>query len=78
LCVKAPVQRTPTQSSGGTADACDGTLAIDFLDYLATHPSALGQPMAAGVICNAQTWFRDPPAPGTTNLSDGLQWTMCP
>jgi hypothetical protein len=27
---------------------------------------------------NAQAWFRDPPAPGTTNLSNGLQFTMCP
>jgi hypothetical protein len=34
--------------------------------------------MLAGTICDAQCWYRDPPAPGTTNLSDALQWTMCP
>lgn len=78
LCVKAPVQRTPADSSGGTAGACDGAFSIDFLDYLATHPTALGQPFSAGVCVNAQAWFRDPPAPGTTNLSNGLQFTTCP
>jgi hypothetical protein len=25
-----------------------------------------------------QAWFRDPPAPGTTNLSNGLQFRTCP
>jgi hypothetical protein len=78
LCVKSPVQRTPSASSGGTADACDGALSIDWLDYLATHPGALGNPFSAGAGVWAQAWFRDPPAPGTTNLSDGLTWTMCP
>jgi hypothetical protein len=32
----------------------------------------------AGEVVNAQTWFRDPSAPGTTNLSGGLEWTMVP
>jgi tetratricopeptide (TPR) repeat protein len=78
LCVKAPVQRTPPESSGGTAGACDGSFSIDFLSYLSTHPGALGQPFAAGQCVHAQTWFRDPPAPGTTNLSNGLQFTTMP
>lgn len=78
LCVKAPVQRTPSDNSGGTAGLCDGAFSIDFLDYLATHPAALGQPFQVGTRVHAQTWFRDPPAPGTTNLSNGLQFTTLP
>lgn len=38
----------------------------------------LGPPFSAGQCVNAQTWFRDPPAPGTTNLSDGLQFVTAP
>jgi hypothetical protein len=65
-------------TTGGTTDACDGFLSIDFLDYVATHPGALGEPFSAGDMVWAQLWFRDPPAPKTTNLSDGVRWTMCP
>jgi hypothetical protein len=36
LCVKAPLQRTPAQSSGGSAGACDGALALDWNAYLAS------------------------------------------
>jgi hypothetical protein len=45
---------------------------------MAFHPSALGNPLMAGQMFHAQTWFRDPPAPKTTNLSDGLQWVTAP
>jgi hypothetical protein len=78
LCVKSPTQRMPTQSSGGSAGQCDGALATDWLDYLATHPTALGQPFSAGASVWCQAWFRDPPSPKTTNLSNGLLFTTCP
>jgi hypothetical protein len=78
LCVKSPTQRMVSATTGGTTDACDGFLSIDFLDYVATHPGALGEPFSAGDMVWAQLWFRDPPAPKTTNLSDGVRWTMCP
>jgi hypothetical protein len=78
LCVKAPFQRTSTASSGGTANACDGRFDVDLLAYLATHPNALGTPFAAGQMCWLQGWFRDPPTPKTTNLSDGLRVTFQP
>jgi hypothetical protein len=77
-CVKSPTQRTPSSGTGGTSGACDGAMSLDFLDYLATHASALGQPLAAGELVWWQAWFRDPPAPNTTNLSNALQLTMCP
>jgi hypothetical protein len=75
LCVKAPTQRTPAQGTGGHANDCDGVLVFDFNKYFATHPGALGMPWAPGVVAWYQGWFRDPPAPKTTNLSNGLEIT---
>jgi hypothetical protein len=76
--VKAPTQRANAVSTGGTAGGCNGTISLDFQSYLATHPSAVGQPFQAGVMVNVQAWFRDPSAPGTTNLSNALQFKTCP
>jgi hypothetical protein len=53
-------------------------LSIDWNAYIASHPSALGQPFAGGETVWAQAWFRDPPAPKTTNLSDGLVFVVGP
>ncbi len=78
LCVKAPTQRLPSQLTGGTAGACDGSLSNDFLAFLSANPTALGAPGTAGQTFHAQAWFRDPPAPKTTNLSDGLEFVLCP
>jgi hypothetical protein len=78
LCVKAPTQRTGAVTMGGTLNACDGSMSIDFLAYCAANPLAIGNPLGAGQTFNSQAWFRDPPSPKTTNLSDGLQWTMVP
>ncbi|MBM3988498.1 MAG: hypothetical protein FJ294_11155 [Planctomycetes bacterium] len=78
LCVRSPVQRMISSLTGGTVNACNGTISTDFRAYLVANPTSLGQPFAPGVVVNAQAWFRDPPAPGTTNLSNGLQFTMCP
>jgi hypothetical protein len=78
LCVKSPTQRTPVQNGGGTLNACNGVLSVDLLAFLAANPGALGSPFAAGSPVYLQAWFRDPPAPKTTNLSDALQVTMLP
>jgi hypothetical protein len=78
LCVKAPTQRMPGQGSGGTIGLCDGTLSTDWLDFIATHPTATGNPFSAGVVVDAQGWYRDPPAVKTTNLSDALEFMTVP
>ncbi len=78
LCVKAPVQRMLVASSGGSTGQCNGALSTDWLAYLAAHPSAAGAPFAAGVAVNAQAWYRDPPAPRATNLSDALEFVTTP
>jgi endonuclease I len=79
LCVKAPTQRMNSLNSGGANNTCTGVLSTDWLNWLSTHPNALGQPFSSsGVVVRAQAWFRDPPAPKTTNLSDGLEFVTLP
>jgi hypothetical protein len=78
LCVKAPTQRTGTQNSGGTVGICDGTLVLDWNAYQQTHPTALGSPWMVGVNAYCQGWYRDPPSPKTTSLSNALWLTYQP
>lgn len=78
LCVKSPTQRIPAQSTGGTVNQCDGSLSVDFRAYLDASPGALGNPLTPGAKFQLQAWFRDPPAPKTTNLSNALELTACP
>ena len=78
LCVKAPQQRSATVGTNGTANACDGSISLDFFAYLGQNPTALGNPFAAGNQAWFQCWFRDPPSPKTTMLSDGLEVTFIP
>ncbi len=78
MCVKSPVERMAPQSAGGTAGQCDGVLSVDWNAFIATHPFAVGQPFAAGQHVYAQGWFRDPPSPKTTMLSNGVHFVVCP
>jgi hypothetical protein len=65
-------------ASGGTVNACDGAFSQDWNLFRASTAVAIGQPFAAGDVVWAQAWFRDPPAAKTTNLSNGLQFTLQP
>ena len=78
LCVKHPSQRTGVQNSGGTFAACDGVLSLDWNAFIASHPGALGSPFAAGQHVFAQGWFRDPPSPKGTVLSNALEFVVGP
>ncbi len=78
LCVKSPTQRTPSQNSSGTAGLCDGALILDWHAFMTANPGALGNPRIAGGVYQAQAWFRDPPSPKTTNLSNALEFTLAP
>jgi hypothetical protein len=53
-------------------------LSVDWNAFIATNPGALGNPFLAGQAVYAQGWFRDPPAPKTTSLSNALKFTVCP
>ena len=74
LCVAAPVKRTGNQASGGTAGLCDGSFALDFNAWMAANPT---KAPGMGEVVYMQAWFRDPPSPKTTSLSDGLRFVMC-
>jgi hypothetical protein len=78
FCVRAPIQRTPTQNTGGTVGNCNGLAALDWNAFAAANPSAVGQPYVFGTMVNAQCWFRDPPAPKSTNLSNALEFFLQP
>ncbi len=78
LCVKPPTQRTPIQSSGGVNATCTGAYAIDWNAFRNANPGALGAPFASGDVVYAQAWFRDPPSPKATMLSNGLIFVVTP
>ncbi len=78
LCVRAPTQRTGAQSSGGTSGACDGSLTLDWLAFVAAPGLVLGEPFAPGDAFWAQGWFRDPASAKTTALSRAVQVTLAP
>lgn len=77
LCVKTPTQRTPVANSGGTPGACDGTISIDWSQFVAQN-AVLGTPFQAGSIVQSQAWYRDPPSSKSTALSDALEFTVQP
>jgi hypothetical protein len=77
LCVKAPTQRMGTMSSGGTS-GCTGSFAQDWNAFRAANPAALGSPFMAGDSFDAQLWYRDPPSPKTTILSDAVRFILAP
>lgn len=78
LCVRLPVQRAPAANSGGSAGACDGALALDWRAYMASNAGALGNPLVVGQIVDAQAWFRDPPSPKGSSLSNALEFVTLP
>ncbi len=78
LCVRSPTQRMNFHQTGGTAGQCNGTLSTDWSAWLSVRPGALGVPFAAGQAVHAQAWFRDPPAPKSTSLSNAIEFYVCP
>lgn len=78
FCVKSPTQRTFPQNSGGVTNQCNGSFTVDLNNFFVVFPAAIGLPFSAGDKLYVQSWFRDPPAPRTTNLSNALEMTMQP
>ena len=78
LCVKGPTQRAGSLFSGGSSNACNGGFELNWDTFVAANPTAIGVPFAAGDKVFVQAWFRDPPAPKTTNLSDAVELTVQP
>ena len=76
--MKPPAQRTAIQSSGGTLNLCNGSYVLDWNAYQIANPFALGNPWSVDTKVYVQSWFRDPPAPKSTNLSNALEMTYVP
>ena len=78
LCVKPPAQRAVAMNSGGASGQCDGVLALDWNAFQSANPGALGSPFSFGAKVYVQGWFRDPPAPRGSNLSNAIELTVGP
>ena len=76
-CVLSPVKRTPIQSSGGNPapNDCSGTYTLDMN---ARIQSGIDAALVPGTVVYGQFWGRDPLAPFTTALTNGVQFTVCP
>ncbi len=75
LCVAPTLYRLGIKNSGGGA-SCTGSMSYTLAEFLA-EPSG-GPLLVAGQVVNCQIWYRDPPAPQTVGLTDGLEFTVCP
>ena len=77
LCVKAPTHRTPIQNSGGTlaGNDCTGTFAFDFNAYIS---GGADPALVQGATVDAQYWSRDPADAFSTNLTNGIEFSICP
>ncbi len=78
LCVDSPIHRAVAMNSGGAAGACNGALALDWNAYQSANPTSLGNPFTVGAKAYVQAWFRDPPAPRGSNLSNAVELTVGP
>jgi hypothetical protein len=77
LCAKAPIKRTPVQSSGGNPppNDCTGSYTFDFNVHIS---SGIDPALVFGATVDAQYWARDPgfPPPNNTSLTNALDFTV--
>jgi hypothetical protein len=53
-------------------------MSLDWNAFVASHPGAVGTPFSAGQLVQAQGWFRDPPSPKSTMLSNAIEFVVAP
>ena len=76
--MKSPTQRMTSQNTGSVAGSCGGQIVQDWNAFQLSQPAALGQPFLPGSKVYVQGWYRDAPAPKTTNLTNALELTVLP
>ncbi|MBL8801225.1 MAG: formylglycine-generating enzyme family protein [Planctomycetes bacterium] len=77
LCVQAPTKRLGAAlNSGGTAGQCNGVFVVDWDAFQIANPTALGNPWSVGDTVFVQSWYRDPLAVKTSNLSNATELTL--
>jgi hypothetical protein len=77
LCVHPPIKRTTPQTSGGSAVGldCSGEFAYDFNALI---QSRVDSNLTVGRSVFAQYWYRDPPAPSGSALSNAVRFFIGP
>lgn len=81
LCVRAPIGRMSVGNTGGTPNACDGTLSVDWNAWITNRSGEVGEPWSAGDHVWLQCWYRDAIAPCsnvTSNMSEALHFVLEP
>jgi hypothetical protein len=84
MCVQAPVRRTPVRSSGGSPPGqndCTGLYSIDMNAFAVGALGGSPDPSLAipGTVVRCEWWSRDPMSPpSNANLSDALEYVLCP
>ena len=79
-CVAPPVSRGALQVGHGTVGLCDSSLVMDLNSrWCASCPKPAQNP-GAGIIMQAQLWYRDPlnTSNQTTSLSNAVEFTVAP
>jgi hypothetical protein len=75
LCVKTGTKRLSVQNTGGAGTTCNGTMTTNFNARICSGSDPL---LTAGTTRYAQAWARDPSAVNGDQLSNAVQFTICP
>lgn len=76
LCAQQPLRRSLLLFSGGTGFGADCSGDFSF-DFNAWTRSGVDPSLVHGSRVNAQFWYRDPPTPSTTGLSNAIEFVIC-
>ena len=77
ICVQTTgLFRISFQNGGGNAGVCDGEYSLDFNAHFASQTQ--DPSLVSGAQVDIQCWYRDPSNPGTANLTNAGQFTICP
>ncbi|MBL8803289.1 MAG: hypothetical protein JNN27_14885 [Planctomycetes bacterium] len=77
-CVRPPIQCTPVLFGGGLGGTCGARLVLNWTDYMASNPAALGHPLSAGLNVYAQGWCRDSLSPAGAVRTRAIQFVVQP
>lgn len=77
-CVRPPLQRTRVLPTVGTAGLCNGKVTLDWNEFIAANPQALGAPFLGGEGVWAQVWVRDPSSMIGGVFTNAVWFTVAP
>jgi len=77
LCVHAPIRRTSSMNSGGSATGADCTGFLSF-NFNARIQSGVDPTLVTGAEVFTQAWARDPGSSSATSLSNAMHFLVNP